>query len=51
MMGGTSIELITDPLESYVIFPLILLLATGLASYVCAYEVSKVDLKEINTLE
>lgn len=51
MMGGTSIKLITDPLESYVIFPLILLLATGLASYVCAYEVSKVDLKEINTLE
>jgi len=51
MMGGTSVKLVTDPLESYVIFPLILLLATGLASYVCAYEVSKVDLKEINTLE
>lgn len=51
MMGATRIQIVTDPLETYVIFPLLLLFATGAASYLCAHEVNKVDLKEINTLE
>ncbi len=51
IMGATSIELITKPLEVYVIYPLILLTVTGIAAYLCASEIRKVDLKEINTLE
>ncbi|MDO4302879.1 MAG: FtsX-like permease family protein [Bacillota bacterium] len=51
MMGGTNIKLITRPLEAYVIYPLIMLAVTGLAAYLCANEVKKVELKEINTIE
>ena len=51
MMGGTQIKLVTNPIEAYVVYPLVLLIVTGIASYLCAFEVTKVDLKEINTLE
>lgn len=51
IMGGTNIELVTNPLEAYVIYPLILLAGTGAAAHLCAWEVRKVELKEINTLE
>lgn len=51
MMGATSIKLVTRPLEAYVIYPLIMLIVTAAAAYLCASEVKKVDLKEINTLE
>lgn len=51
MMGATNIKLITKPIEVYVICPLILLMVTGSAAYLCASEIKKVDLKEINTLE
>lgn len=51
MMGGTSIELITKPIEAYMVYPLLLLMVTGAAAYLCASEIKKVDLKEINTLE
>ena len=51
MMGGTSMKLIINPIEAYVICPLILLVATGVAAWLCAWDVNKVDLKEINTLE
>ncbi len=51
MMGGTNIKLITRPIEAYVIYPLILLAVTGIAAYLCAGMVKKVELKEINTIE
>ncbi|MDO4333874.1 MAG: FtsX-like permease family protein [Eubacteriales bacterium] len=51
MMGGTRIKLVTRPLEAYVIYPLLLLFVTGIAAYICAAAVKKVELKEINTLE
>lgn len=51
IMGATSIELITKPMEVYVVYPLILLMITGIAAYLCASQIKKVDLKEINTLE
>ncbi len=51
VMGATKIALVRNPLESYLIYPLILIMATGAASYLCAAEVKKVDLKEINTIE
>ena len=51
MMGATSIKLVTEPLEAYVMIPIILIITTGLAAYLCSGEVKKVDLKEINTLE
>lgn len=51
MMGATSIKLVTNSLEAYVAYPLILLIVTGATSYLCASEIKKVDLKEINTLE
>lgn len=51
IMGATSIELITKPMEVYVVYPLIMLMVTGIAAYLCASQIKKVDLKEINTLE
>lgn len=51
MMGGTNIELVINPLEGYVICPLILMATTGIAAWLCAWEVHRVDLKEINSME
>lgn len=51
MMGATNIKLITRPLEAYVIYPMILLAVTGIAAYLCAGMVKKVEFKEINTIE
>lgn len=51
MMGGTRMKLVTKPLEAYVVYPLLMFAATGIAAYLCASVVSRVELKEINTLE
>lgn len=51
VMGATSIRLVSNPLETYVVYPLLLLAVTGGAAYLCAAEVKKVDTKEINTIE
>lgn len=51
VMGATSIRLVTNPFEAYLLYPLLLLSVTGAAAYLCAAEIKRVDLKEINTLE
>lgn len=51
MMGGSDIKLVMSPLESFVLYPLLLMAVTGTAAYLCAKETDKVDLQEINTLE
>lgn len=51
MMGASSIELAADPLETYVVYPLLLLVVTGFSAFLCAGEVGKVDSKEVNNVE
>lgn len=51
MMGGTSIALVTGTFEAYVLYPLLLLAATGLSAILCAGGVKHVDVKEVNTIE
>lgn len=51
MMGASSIELAVNPLETYVVYPLLLLIVTGFSAFLCSGEVGKVDLKEINNAE
>ena len=51
MMGANKIDLIMNPLEAYVLYPLLLLTVTGISAYICAGAVKKVDLKEVNTME
>lgn len=51
MMGGTSIELVTGTFKAYVLYPLLLLAATGLSAILCAGGVKHVDVKEVNTIE
>ena len=51
MMGGNKIELVINPLEAYVIYPLLLLAVTGVSAFFCAGAVKKVDLKEVNNIE
>lgn len=51
MMGAKQMELVHNPLEAYVIYPALLLVVTVLSAYVCAGDVKKVDLKEVNNME
>lgn len=51
MMGASSIELTVNPLETYVLYPLLLLMVTGFSACLCSREVGKVDLREINNAE
>ena len=51
MMGANHVVLEMKPLETYVIYPGILLLATGLSAFVCTAEIKKVDAKEVNNME
>ena len=50
-MGGTSMELVTGTFESHVLYPLLLLIVTGISAMLCAGGVKKVDLKEVNNIE
>lgn len=51
MMGASSIELTVKPLETYVIYPLVLLSVTGLSALFSTIEIGKVDAKEVNNME
>lgn len=51
VMGATSIRLVSNPLETYLLYPALLLVVTGAAAYLCAGQIKKVDVKEINTIE
>lgn len=51
MMGANKIELVMNPLEAYVVYPLLLLVVTGVSAMICAGDVRKVDLREINDIE
>ncbi len=51
MMGATSIELVNATLKDYIFYPLLLFIVTGICAMICAGGVSKVDLKEINSME
>lgn len=51
MMGANKIQLEVKPLETYVIYPLILFVVTGLAACLCSLEVKKVDASEVNNVE
>lgn len=51
MMGVNHVTLEIKPLETYVIYPLLLLCVTGLSAFVCTVDVKKVDTKEVNNIE
>lgn len=51
MMGANKVQLEVKPLETYVVYPLLLLLATGLSALLCTGEVKHVDLKEVNNID
>ena len=51
MMGANRIELVVNPLEAYLIYPLLLLAVTGVSAFLCAGAVKKVDLREVNSME
>lgn len=51
MMGATQMKLVIDPLQTYVIYPAILLFVTGITAYFGAGEVRRVDCKEVNNME
>lgn len=48
MMGATRVKLYVNPVEAYIIYPLLLLAVTGLAAFLCAGGVKNVDVKEVN---
>ncbi len=51
MMGGSHIQLEIRPLETYVIYPAILLIITGISAYFSTAEIKKIDAKEVNNAE
>ena len=51
MMGANKIELVMNPLEAYVIYPFLLLVVTGVSAMLCAGDVRKVELREVNDIE
>ncbi len=51
IMGATSIQLVKNPLETYLLYPVLMLVVTGITAYLCAAKIKSVDVKEINTLE
>ena len=51
MMGANKIQLVTNPVQQYVIYPMILLVVTGIAASICTIGVKRVDLKEVNNME
>lgn len=48
MMGATQVKLCVNPVEAYLIYPLLLLAVTGFAAFLCAGGVKNVDVKEVN---
>lgn len=48
MMGATKVKLCVNPVEAYLIYPLLLLAVTGFAAFLCAGGVKNVDVKEVN---
>ena len=51
MMGAPKMKLITRPFETYIVYPAVMLIVTGIVAYLCAAIVRKVEFKEIGTLE
>lgn len=51
MMGGTSVELVTNTFEACVVYPLLLFGVTGISALLCAGGVKKVAPGEVNTGE
>ncbi len=51
IMGANQMELISNPLETYVIYPLIIFGATALSAVICSMGVNSVDVKEVNNME
>lgn len=48
MMGGTQVQLVVKPIETYVLYPAILLIVTGISAIFGTLEIGKVDVKEVN---
>lgn len=48
MMGATKVKLCVNPVEAYLVYPLLLLAVTGVSAFLCAGGVKKVDVKEVN---
>lgn len=51
MMGANKMKLIMNPLEGYVIYPMILLVITSLAAALCTGTIKGIDVKEVNNME
>ena len=50
-IGATRIHLVKNLLETYLLYPALMLAVTGITAYLCAAKIKSVDVKEINTLE
>lgn len=51
MMGANHVVLEVKPLETYLLYPAVLLLITGIAAFLCTAEIKHIDAKEVNNIE
>ena len=51
MMGANHVVLEIKPLETYLLYPAVLLLITGIAAFLCTAEIKYIDAREVNNIE
>ncbi|WP_315112207.1 FtsX-like permease family protein [Clostridium intestinale] len=51
MMGASQIKLAVNPLEVYILYPAIILVATTLSALLSVFNISKISIREINNME
>ncbi len=51
MMGAKNIELVTRPVETFVLYPLLLLIVTTLSAIWCTKDIKKIAPTEVNNME
>ena len=51
MMGANRVHLEVKPLEAYVVYPMLLLLATAFVALICTASVKRVEASEVNMIE
>ncbi|MBQ7025029.1 MAG: hypothetical protein IJN31_00355, partial [Peptococcaceae bacterium] len=51
MMGASKIEFVINPMEVYVIYPVMIFVASVIACIISMQSVRKIDVKDVNNVE
>jgi putative ABC transport system permease protein len=51
MMGGENVDIVIRPWESFLVWPMVLLIAGGVSAYLAVGELKHIDCREVNSAE